>query len=80
MRPVACEKHLMRSRTQRKIGGVCAGFAEYLDLDVTLLRIIWLVVAIMTGFGFIAYLIAWIVMPVEPSPAPVPATTQQVTT
>ena len=81
LRPAAgCDKHLMRSRSQRKIAGVCAGFAEYFELDVTLVRVVWLVVAIMTGFGFLAYLIAWIVMPEEPLQPRVSVTTQHVTT
>src|SRR5439155_8655467 len=36
-------KRLVRSRANRKIAGVCAGFAEYFDLDVTLVRVVWLV-------------------------------------
>jgi phage shock protein C len=47
----------------RKIGGVCAGFARYIGMDVTLVRILWLVIAIFTGIGFVAYLIAWLLMP-----------------
>jgi phage shock protein C len=75
---VAARKRLMRPRVGRKIAGVCAGFAEYFDIDVTVVRLVWLIVAIMTGVGFLAYPIAWIVMPEEPAPAPVPAG-QQVT-
>ena len=56
----------MRSRTNRKIAGVCAGFAEYFDLDVTLVRVVWLIVALFGGGGVLAYIIAWIVMPEEP--------------
>jgi len=63
---VAARKRLMRPRLGRKIAGVCQGFAEYFDLDVVLVRIVWLIVAIMTGVGFLAYPIAWIVMPEEP--------------
>ena len=37
--------------------------ARYLDMDVTLIRVLWLAIAITTGVGFIAYLAAWIVMP-----------------
>ena len=44
----------------------CLGFAEYFDIDVTVVRIVWLVTAIMTCVGFIPYIIAWIVMPEEP--------------
>jgi phage shock protein PspC (stress-responsive transcriptional regulator) len=57
----------MRSRTDRKVAGVCAGFAEYFDLDVTLVRVVWLVAALLPpGVSLIAYVIAWIVMPEEP--------------
>lgn len=59
-------KKLERSRTDRKIAGVCGGFAHYVDLDVTLVRIIWLMLAFFGGWGIIGYLIAWIVMPEEP--------------
>jgi len=48
---------------ERKIAGVCAGFAQYLGVDVTVVRIVWLVVALIFGTGFIAYLVAWIAMP-----------------
>jgi phage shock protein C len=57
---------LMRSRTNRKIAGVCAGFAEYFDLDVTVVRVVWLIVVLFGGGGLLAYIIAWIVMPEEP--------------
>jgi phage shock protein C len=63
---VVARKRLMRPRAGRKIAGVCLGFAEYFDLDVTLIRIVWLVVAICGGAGLLAYVIAWIVMPEEP--------------
>jgi phage shock protein C len=63
---VTARKRLVRPRADRKIAGVCAGFAEYFDLDVTLVRLLWLLVALMTGVGFLAYPIAWIVMPEEP--------------
>ena len=42
---VAARKRLVRPRGDRKIAGVCAGFAEYFDLDVTLVRLVWLLVA-----------------------------------
>ena len=42
------------------------GMAEYFDIDVTIVRVVWLVTAFMTGVGFIGYLVAWIVMPEEP--------------
>ena len=71
-------KRLMRSRTDRKIAGVCAGVAEYFDLDVSLVRVVWLIAGVMTGIGLLSYPIAWIVMPEEPLALPMPAG-QQVT-
>jgi phage shock protein C len=74
-------KRLVRSRTNRKIAGVCAGFAEYFDLDVTLVRVLWLVLLFWPPcIGLVSYLIAWIVMPEEPEMRPVPTGQQQVTT
>jgi len=61
-------KKLTRSKDNRKIAGVCAGFAEYLDLDPTVVRLVWLLTALFIGWGFLAYLIAWIVMPNAPAP------------
>jgi len=58
----------------RKIGGVCAGFARYIGVDVTFLRIFWLTLAIFTGVGFVAYLIAWLLMPKERYLLPAPST------
>ena len=57
---------LQRSRTDRKIAGVCAGFAHHLDLDPTLVRLIWVVLAFVGGGGLLAYVVAWIVIPEEP--------------
>ena len=64
--PVESRRRLIRPQAGRKIAGVCAGFAEYFDLDVTLVRVLWLIVALFGGGGFVAYLIAWIIMPNEP--------------
>jgi phage shock protein C len=48
----------------KKIAGVCAGFAEYFDMDVTLMRLIFLVLLVAPpGVGLIGYVIAWIAMP-----------------
>lgn len=67
------QKRLMRSSTDSKIAGVCGGFAEYVNADPTLIRIVFLILAIFTGVGFLAYLIAWIVMPLAPRPLPASA-------
>ncbi len=70
---VLARKRLLRPRVGRKIAGVCAGFAEYFDLDVALVRLIWLLVAVFTGVGLLAYPIAWIIMPEEPKALALPA-------
>ncbi len=71
---------LQRPRTGRKIAGVCLGFAEYFGVDVTLMRVLWLVLGIITiPLGIIAYCAAWIIMPEQPEvmlvPAPAPTPT-----
>jgi phage shock protein C len=63
---VVARKRLVRPRNGRAIAGVCAGFAEYFDIDVILVRLVWLLVGVMTGIGLLSYPIAWIVMPEEP--------------
>jgi|SRR5579864_8732986 phage shock protein C len=70
---VLARKRLLRPRAGRKIAGVCAGFAEYFDLDVSLVRLVWLIVGVMTGVGLFAYPVAWIVMPEEPEKLAAPA-------
>ncbi len=77
--PRPATRSLTRDMQNKKIAGVCAGFARYLDTDVVLIRVLWLVLAFGTGVGFIAYVIAWIVMPkdVRPLPSGAPAYVQQ---
>jgi phage shock protein C len=59
-------RRLTRSRTERKIAGVCAGVANYFEVDVTLVRAAWLVFSVVPGAvigGVLAYLLAWMVIP-----------------
>ncbi len=72
-------KKLMRSRSNRKIGGVCAGFAHYLDLDVSLVRILWFFITLACGIfpGIVAYVLGWIIIPEEPLFFPVARAAQQ---
>jgi phage shock protein C len=59
-------KVLVRSRNGRMVAGVCAGAAEYFGIDVTLVRVIVAVVAVITGgAGVLAYLVAWAIIPEE---------------
>ena len=76
---VIARKRLLRPRVGRKIAGVALGMSEYFDLDITVMRLVWLLVAIFTGVGFIAYLVAWIVMPEEPKLLPAPSTAERAT-
>ncbi len=59
---------LSRPMHEAKIAGVCAGFARYLGMDVTLVRVLWVVLTLcpLPSFGLVAYIVAWIVMPKDP--------------
>jgi len=73
--PVAGRTRLLRppkGSPDRKIAGVCAAFAEYFDLDVTVIRVVWVLVVLCAGTGLLAYLIAWIVIPQAPQYALAP--------
>ena len=57
------KKQLMRSGHDKKIAGVCAGVAHYFDMDPTIVRVIWGVLAFGYGAGVVAYIILWIIAP-----------------
>ncbi len=65
---VSPPQRLSRPMLDKKIAGVCAGFARYFGVDVTLMRILWIIAALFTGVGFIAYIVAWIAMPRDYEP------------
>ena len=56
-------KRLYRSTTNKIVGGVCGGIAEYFDVDPVLVRLVTVLVALTTGVGFVAYIIALIIIP-----------------
>ncbi len=60
-------KKLYRSRTDRKIWGVCGGLAKYFDIDPTIVRVIAIVSIFVTGVSILAYIIMAIVVPLENS-------------
>lgn len=60
-------KRLMRSSVDKKIAGVCAGLADYFDLDVTIIRICWLLAFFCAGTGLLVYIILWIALPLAPA-------------
>ena len=59
-------KRLYRSRKEKILGGVCGGIAEYLDVDPTIVRLMWVLLTLMGGAGVILYLISWLIIPMEP--------------
>jgi phage shock protein C len=63
--PAPMYRPLMLDKRNKKIAGVCAGFARYFDVDVVLVRVLVLIVALCTGVGFIAYVVAWIAIPAD---------------
>ena len=60
------EKKLYRSTTNKTIAGVCAGFADYLNLDPTVVRVIWALVSL-SGAGLVAYLVCALIIPEAPA-------------
>ena len=60
------KKKLYKSRTDKMICGVCGGFAEYFDIDVTIIRLIAVGLVLFAGGGILAYILAAIVMPTKP--------------
>lgn len=56
----------VRSRSDRVFAGVCGGLAAYLDVDATLVRVVWVVVTILAvGAGLVAYILLWLLAPEE---------------
>jgi phage shock protein C len=71
LRPSGFHRRLMRSATDVKIAGVCAGVAEYLDVDPTIVRLFAAILAVVPGGivgGIVAYIVAWLIVPKAPGP------------
>ena len=60
------QKKLYRSAKDKKIAGVCGGLAKYLNIDVTVIRVIWALIAL-GGAGILAYIVCALIIPEEPS-------------
>ena len=60
------EKKLYRSAYDKKIAGVCGGLAKYLNIDVTVIRVIWALIAL-GGAGIVAYIVCALIIPEEPT-------------
>ncbi len=59
-------ERLYRSRRVRVLGGVAGGLAKYFNLDPILVRVLFVIITILHGFGVLLYVILWIVVPEEP--------------
>jgi phage shock protein C len=59
-------KKLYRSRTERWLAGVCGGLGNYFGVDPTLVRVIFVILSLTFGSGFLIYLVLWLIIPNEP--------------
>jgi phage shock protein C len=67
------KQRFARYSSDKKIAGVCGGVARYFDMDSGLVRGIWLLCVLLGGTGLLAYVILWIVMPLDPEYPMLPA-------
>lgn len=61
------QKKLHLNKQDKKIAGVCAGFADYFDIDVTIVRVLWICSVLCLGFGILPYIIFWLILPEDKS-------------
>ena len=59
-------KKLYRSKSDRKLTGVCGGIAEYLGIDSTVVRAVWAIVSVFIPVGIVAYVVCAVIIPEEP--------------
>jgi len=59
-------KRLYRSRREKMIAGVCGGIAEYLNIDPSIVRLIWVLLTLLGGSGILLYVVAWFIIPLNP--------------
>jgi phage shock protein PspC (stress-responsive transcriptional regulator) len=61
------EKKLYRSRSQKMVSGVCGGLSEYFDVDVSVIRVLWVIGTLLSiGLGLLAYVVMLIIFPEQP--------------
>ena len=73
--PIVQRKRLVRPRQGRKVAGVCLAVAQYFELDVAIVRVIWFITAFFGLLGIVAYVAGWVAIPEEP--LALPATTPE---
>ncbi|HAG16653.1 MAG TPA: hypothetical protein DCG69_09045 [Bacteroidales bacterium] len=61
-------KRLYRKSNERVVAGVCAGLGDYFGIDKVIVRLIWVLLVVLGGIGLLAYLISWIMIPLDNSP------------
>lgn len=66
LKEIIMEKRLYKSNSEKKIAGVCGGVAEYLNMDPTIIRLLWVLASLFVGSGILAYIIAAFIMPNKP--------------
>lgn len=59
-------KRVYRSRKEKMLGGVCGGISEYFNVDPVLVRILSVALLLISGFTLLAYILGWIIIPIEP--------------
>jgi phage shock protein C len=76
-----CARKLVRSRTDRKIAGICAGLGNYLGMDPIVVRLVWVFLTFVSGIvpGILVYVLAWIIVPEAPEGHAVVPNTQPAT-
>lgn len=65
------DTRLVRSASDRMLGGVCGGLARYFGIDATIVRLVF-VLAVLSGLSPLIYIILWVVIPQEGAPQPTP--------
>jgi len=63
------KNRLYRSRSERWLAGVCGGIGDYFNTDPTVIRVIFVLAALIMGGGLLIYLILWLIIPLEPEVA-----------
>jgi phage shock protein C len=61
------QRHLYRSQTNKVIAGVCGGLGEYFNVDTTVVRLVWIILTLLGGAGIIAYILAYLIVPLKPN-------------
>ncbi len=61
-------KRLYRKSNERVVAGVCAGLGDYFGIDKVIVRLIWVLLVVLGGIGLLAYLISWIMIPLDNAP------------